>query len=175
VAPNPTTCLYGCQGATCATCRQKDASNLLTNPGFDGAVTSWSGGTFANFSSTDVDNCGGSGSFAMDYLQEMSQCVSTVTVGTKYYMRFRFKGWDTTSSHLGYCVVNFYGAPNCDGNAFISSFDASATSNGPWVATASNNASAPTGTVSMVFACSGSVGHGFYDQVYLGTSSTAQF
>jgi len=175
VAPNPTTCVYGCEGSTCATCRKPDASNLLSNPGFDGAITSWSGGTFANFSSNDVDSCGGSGSFALDYLQDMNQCVTQVTVGTRYYMGFRFKGWDTSSSHLGYCVVNFYGGANCDGSNFISSFDASATSNGPWVATPSNSVVAPVGADSMMFACSGSVGHGFYDQLYLGTSATAKY
>jgi hypothetical protein len=34
---------------------------------------------------------------------------------------------------------------------------------------------APAGAVSMVFACSGSVGRGFYDQLYVGTSSTARY
>jgi hypothetical protein len=175
VAPNPTTCVYGCDGTTCATCRQKDSTNLLTNPGFDGAVTSWQGGTFANYSSNDADNCAGSGSFGLDYLNEFSQCVSNVSAGTRYYMGFRFKGWDTTDSHLGYCVVNFYSAANCNGSFFISSFDASATSAGPWATTVTNNEVAPDGTVSMVFACSGSVGHGYYDQLYLGTSSTVRF
>lgn len=174
-APNPTTCVYGCAGTSCATCRQKDPSNLLTNPGFDGAITSWTGGTFANYSSNDADNCGGSGSFALDYLQDMSQCLSSVTVGTRYYMGFRFKGWDTSQSHLGYCVVNFYGAANCDGSEFISSFEASTTSDGPWATTVANNALAPAGAVSMAFACSGSVGHGYYDQLYLGTSSTIHY
>jgi len=105
----------------------------------------------------------------------MSQCLSNVTVGTKYYMAFRFQGWDTSQSHLGYCVVNFYGAANCNGSNLISSFDASATSNGAWATTVSNNAQAPVGTVSMAFACSGSVGHGYYDQLYLGTSSTVRY
>jgi hypothetical protein len=150
---------------------------LLTNPGFDGAVTSWSGGTFANYSSNDADSCAGSGSFALDYLQEFSQCLSNVSVGTTYYMAFRFKGWDTSQSHLGYCVVNFYDAAGCNGSDFISgeSFDASAMSAGPWATAVTNNAVAPAGAVSMAFACSGSVGHGYYDQLYLGTSSTARY
>ncbi len=174
VAPNPMTCVYGCDGASCALCRQKHSSNLLVNPGFDGGLTSWNGGTFANYSSNDADDCASSGSFALDYLQEMSQCVSDVTPGTRYYLAFRFKGWDDSDTHAAYCLVNFKSGADCEGDN-LSTVDASATSNGAWVTAVANSSVAPAGAVSMVFACSGSVGHGFYDQLYLGTSSTARF
>jgi hypothetical protein len=174
VAPNPMTCVYGCDGTSCALCRQKHSSNLLVNPGFDGGLTSWNGGTFANYSSNDADDCASSGSFALDYLQEMSQCVSDVTPGTRYYLAFRFKGWDNSDTHAAYCLVNFKSGADCEGSN-VSTVDVSAMSNGAWVTAVANSSVAPAGAVSMVFACSGSVGHGFYDQLYLGTSSTARF
>jgi hypothetical protein len=174
VAPNPMTCVYGCDGTSCALCRQKHSSNRLVNPGFDGGLTSWNGGTLANYSSSDADDCASSGSFALDYLQEMSQCVSDVTPGTRYYLAFRFKGWDDSDTHAANCLVNFKSGADCEG-ARLSTVDASATSNGAWVTAVANSAAAPAGTVSMMFSCSGSLGHGFYDQLYLGTSSTARF
>lgn len=171
MAPNPTTCIYGCSGIMCAVCRQKSSSNLLPNPGFDGSVSPWSN-LFSNYSSNDYESCSGSGSYALDYLQDFTQCLNA-TVGTKYYLTYRFKSWDT-SNQFGYCAVSFYSRSGCDGSYLLDgTFSAMASSAGPWVTAVTASGTAPANTVSMSFGCSGSVGRGFYDQLYLGTSDVA--
>ena len=174
-------CVYGCSGTTCAVCPVPSASNRLPNPGFDGSIAPWGSG-IPNYGSYDFDNCAASGSYKLDYLQDMTACV-TATAGTRYYATFKFKGWDTVdnmpTTHLGYCGVYFYTKAGCSGTDLISGtfleVTATGMSSGPWVSAVPVSGVAPTGTVAMAMGCTGSVGHGYYDKLYLGASSTDTF
>jgi hypothetical protein len=167
------TCVYGCSGTMCAACPQKSPSNLLPNPGFDGSVTPWETG-ITHYSSYDFDSCANSGSYNIDYEQDMGACVST-TPGTRYYATFKFRARPGESS-LGYCAVYFRPMADCTGSGIGSIIEVSVTSSdGAWVSAVPASGVAPAGAMGMRFGCTGSVGRGFYDKLYLGTSATDTF
>jgi hypothetical protein len=94
-----------------------------------------------------------------------------------YYVTFRFKGWDSTGSNSGWCGVEFYSSssPNCSGQTLGASLGASAVSSGAWTMAYTAGGPAPVEAVKMSFYCKSTVGHGFYDQLYLGGSSVTAF
>jgi hypothetical protein len=112
----------------------------------------------------------------VDYEQDVSYCVNSIIGGATYTLTFRFKGWDSTMSHFGYCGVNFYSLPNCnfEGSLLVTG-EASTTSNGSWTQAFPSSVTAPSNAVSASFYCTGSVGHGYYDQMYLGTNANVTF
>jgi hypothetical protein len=169
------TCPFGCQGNTCAACRQKNASNLLSNPGFDGSSQGWTlPGGVNTFSTDDVEGCSGSGSILMtDFTNELSQC-QNATRNASYLYGFRFRA--RTPGQTGYCILSFYPGAGCSGDAM---FD----NNGevPQVAPpgstwgeAAGSAIAPANAVSARLTCIAAVGFGNYDQIYL-SRTTAGF
>ena len=170
------TCMWGCVpgGTTCAACRQKSSANLLPNPGLDGSATPWA--PVASYSTNDADSCVGSGSIRVDFEEDVSTCLNTTTGGATYTLTFRFKGWDATTSHFGYCGVNFFSLSSCNVDGLLSdSGSASTTSNGPWMQAFPSSFMAPSNAVSMSLYCTGSLGRGYYDQLYLGTNASATF
>lgn len=146
---------------------------MLPNPGFDGSVTPWATG-INYYSSFDFDGCANSGSFNLDYEQDMATCVPA-TAGTRYYATFKFRA-RTGESSLGYCGVYFKPQTNCTGSSLGTYLEVSVTSaNGAWVSAVPVSGVAPAGTMGISFGCTGSVGRGYYDKLYLGTSSADTF
>lgn len=139
------------------------------NPGFDGSASSWSGGTY---STTDVDSCSGSGSLHLNALSSFKQCVPGQP-NRSYYFGFRFKAsGGASTSGTAQCYIQFLPAGNtCSVGESIGGATASqAYNNDNWIA-GSATANSPTGTTTVLFACSTPAAVGYHDQLYLSTSS----
>lgn len=162
-----------CDGSGGCSCRTPSSWNLLSNPGFDGGLTSWTlGGAATYVSNEDVDSCSGSGSVLLDGLSEMVvQCVPAQP-NTAYYLGFRFKDSGGASAS-GTVICNIFflasGTP-CDG-ASIGNGEVSQTYNtNNWIQGA-GTATSPPNTAMIRINCVAAAAIGYYDQFYLSTTS----
>jgi hypothetical protein len=177
VAPTAMTCNFGCQPGTlnCSQCRQPTAGvNLLSNPGFDGSAQGWAPAGMNWNGSKDADGCNGSGAADLtQFPSQIDQCVNA-SPGT-YYFTYLFLSNDLSPG--GYCYVNA-NPTRCPTNVsdpMTAHLDLSVTSAGAWERPSVMSFDAPAGTLSLHVFCVPMQGFGYYDQIYLGTSSTTVF
>ena len=126
------------------------------------------------YSTYDADDCAGSGSVALlNISAQVSQCLPA-SAGFEYFLTFRFKG-ETSDTTTGYCGVIFYTNADCYYTGMDNSFAASTTSTGGWAQAIAASGVANATAISMQVYCIAAMGFGYYDQLYLGTSSSATF
>jgi hypothetical protein len=123
----------------------------------------------ASFTTTDVDDCSGSGSVELDDLFDtFRQCVPA-SPGQTYFFGYRFNG-GAIPTGVPLCTITFLAAGASCGVSGLGSASALVSSdNDDWVL-ASGSASSPPNTAQIAFNCStaGAVS-GFFDQLYLST------
>jgi len=126
-------------------------------------------------SSQDADNCSGSGSGdETSLVASLDQCVNA-SPGT-YYFTYLYKSSGSGTGY-GYCYVNANPTtcPTNVSDSMTGHWDLTTTSAGVWERASMMTLVAPTGTKSLHVFCVPMVGFGFYDQIYLGTSSSTSF
>lgn len=174
-ASNTTSCGTNqyCDGSGGCGCRTKSSWNKLANPGFNGSTDSWilnGGATYQ--ANEDVDQCSGSGSILINALAaSVTQCV-TAQPTTDYYFGFRFKSSGGAGS-AGTAVCNIFFAPvgtACtdtvgSGASATQSFNTNNWIQGSGVATSDSDSAV------VRINCVGPAAAGYYDQIYLSTSS----
>jgi hypothetical protein len=179
IAPKPTVCNYGCVPGTlnCSQCRQPTAGvNLLSNPGFDGSAQGWAAAGMYYSGSNDADDCSGSGSgdLTTGFMPAIDQCVNA-PAGT-YYFTYLFKPAAVPNQMVGDCHVEAMpiSCPNVFSDS-IADLRLMVDSAGGWVRATETSFVAPAGTASLHVYCVAEQGYGYYDQIYLGTSSNTVF
>lgn len=164
-----------CDGSGSCGCRTKSSWNLLANPGFDGP-DSWTLNNGAIYTTVDADDCSGSGSVLIQELTAtVSQCVPG-TENTTYFLGYRFKtlGEFNGSGAIGYvsCQINFVLAGDtCDERVPGAGETVSLQFNTDNWTQASGSATSPPGTGMVRIHCAGGGGNGYFDQIYLSTTS----
>lgn len=166
-----------CDGNGVCKCRTKSSWNLLANPGFDGSATGWSLEAPAKYLPVDVDGFSESGSILIGSPDTLSgsakQCVTVpVGAGRDYYIGFRFKSSVSGSVGVASCSVSFIPSGEaCDFGGATDGGDIMATfNNDNWIAGASR-LTAPAGTATIRISCSAVAAIGYYDQLYISTTS----
>jgi len=155
-------------------CRQKSSSNLLTNPGFDGAVSGWTMVGGAAYQATvDADGCPDSGSVWLSSVgHEVKQC-RPASPSTLYSFGFRFKGTGPGETPTAFCAMIFYAGTGCTTPSATSNITYVTPGGTNWVQGAAS-ATSPPDTGSVIVDCVGQYGFGYYDQLYL-SSTNATF
>lgn len=182
-------CCGGCTGGkqcvsgSCV-CPQKSSTNLLDNPGFDGGASSWllfnaatnswgpadPSNTFTTYNgANDAANCTGSGSMSVSSLVgAFSQCQFVGFGAVRYYFGFLFKG-----TGYGACSLDFFGDTGCTMplTTTTSGYVANDPAGSAWGA-ATSHADATADVNSIRISCSAPGGSGYYDDLYVTTSSS---
>lgn len=157
---------------TCV-CRQKDTSNLLANPGFDGSATGWTMRWGASYqASADADACPASGSILLsDATHEVEQC-RPASPNTFYAFGFKFKASGPGSEATTVCNMIFYAGTDCTTPSATSNstYLSPSSDTNTWVQ-ADSGAISPPDTGSVLLGCAGQFGFGYHDQFYLSTSN----
>jgi hypothetical protein len=158
---------------------QKDANNLLENPGFDGSASSWTLSAGAAYSAEDSaqetkPSCPGSGSVALEPLGMVSRCLTTIPPGvTNVRMGGQYKGGGGQESPA-LCYVTFYANNICDDpdNALLT-YAFGGYSSATWTATTVETTAVPGGTRSISVKCQCRSVAASFDQLFLnaGTGS----
>ena len=148
-------------------CRQPSSNNLLKNANFNGSSTGWTLKSGAAYTPADADNCPGSGSILINGLFDVvEQCVP-VTAGTRYYFGVRYDGPVS-------CYATFYSGAQCEfASDDLTSMSLLDTLGSASWGSLSTFEFAPTGARSAFVACSGAVGFGHRDQLYLNPVSNS--
>lgn len=152
-------------------CVAKSPWNLLSNPGFDGS-TGWDLVGGASYEpSEDVESCSGSGSVLIDALTERVEQCLPATANQNYYFGFRFKAsGGPSSAGTAICNLFFYDSPGCSGTSIGSGAANASHNSNNWIQ-GSDTAQSPASTGWMRFNCVGPGTAGYYDQLYLSTTS----
>ena len=170
----PNNCSGGqqCNSNGQCVCPQKSPNNLLNNPGFDGSLASWTAAPTPNGTASynkldDADGCtSGSGSVSIVGDADVFQCININSAST-YSFGVMYKG-------VLFCQVQYYNTFGCNGAAGFASgpmlVDTSGTATG-WTALSIGGNTPPAGTESMSVDCSGVVGNGEVDKLYVNTVS----
>ena len=166
-----------CAGGTC-TCRVKSSGNLITNPGFNTALSPWTGSEGATFGTADVESCTGSGSANMATIGcHLNYCISTGIVPSMgFEAGFFFKGTNGTGtgSDLIYCEIFYLANTTCDSlTGYMGRNSVMVTSNGTSWVPGTITGTVPAGTQSVGIHCSGASGTGYLDQFYFNQSGGA--
>lgn len=162
-----------CDGNGGCKCRTQSTWNLLTNPGFDGSASSWKLNGGASYVTADVDSCSGSGSIALLQLgANITQCVPAKANQT-YYFGYRFKdSGGASAAGTATADISFLPAGNTCGISESTGGSTAAQSynNNNWIQ-GSGSATSGSNTTHILFHISSPASNGYYDQVYLSTSS----
>ena len=162
-----------CDGQGACKCRTQSPSNILKNPGFNGAATDWTLQGTARYASEDVDACTGSGSVELVMLGDtFSQCLPA-SPNTTYYLAYRFRAsGGSSSSGAANCYVSFLPADNTcsvnDGTAGFQSLQE--FNNDNWIS-GSASGSSDSNTTHALVVCTALAALGYYDQLYLSATS----
>jgi hypothetical protein len=148
-------------------CRPKSASNLLLNANFDGSLGGWVVGGGASYNTVDADGCPGSGSASINALTDVVHQCARVTAGNRYYVGLRYDGGL-------YCYLAFYSGLACEFDTALSGgVDlVDGVGSAGW-GSISGFDTAPAGARSARVGCSGAIGTGRRDQLYLNAVSNS--
>jgi hypothetical protein len=144
---------------------------LLVNPGLDGNASGWNLNSTASHSTTDVDDCSGSGSVELDALLDtFNQCVPA-SPGQTYFFGHRFNG-GAIPTGIALCSITFLpaGASCSVGSPSLGGGSGALASNADDWVLASGSAISPPNTAQILFHCStAGAAFGNFDQLYLST------
>jgi hypothetical protein len=166
-----------CDGAGNCKCRTRSSWNLLTNnPGFDGSASGWTVTPPAAFvSNVDVDSCSGSGSVHVaGSLAAAVRGCTTAVPGQDYFMGYRFKSdAGPTSAGTASCLIAFLtNGGTCDAGAITGGGNVfGAFNNDNWIQAQGGPFLSPAGTTGVLINCTAVASSGYYDQIYLSTST----
>jgi hypothetical protein len=166
-----------CASGNCV-CRIKSAGNILTNPGFNTSISSWSTSGNTTWSTNDVEGCAGSGS--LQFVSLFDSVVQCVTAGIQPSMGFGFgffyKGTNGTgdNSDYVYCETSFYTATDCL-NGYMGRASTMVPSDGTSWVPGFISGNVPAGIASIGIHCSGAAGTGYLDQFYFSFAASPGF